>query len=170
MKNKFTKHVHKLICACLAFSIIGCSPSDKTSKEQEFKQIDEIYTKMSLAYRTFDVKLMEEVYTQDAYSIYAPGKDTLTRGLKNFISGFQSTFDYHKERGNLLELKFKIVERRIDRTLGYDIGYFKIDTINKQGERTGGKPGRFVTILAKQENGSWRFQVDIYGDALESAF
>ena len=150
--------------------VIGCSQTEKSTIETEKKNIDAVYAKMSLAYKTYDIKLIEEIYTAEAFNIYAAGKDTVKYGLKNFINGFKRTFDYHRERETGLNMKFKFLERRIDKTMAYDIGYFKIDKVDKQGVKTPGIPGKFVTVLLKQPDGSWKFQVDIYGDATESAF
>src|SRR3989344_2007862 len=134
----------------------------------EENKIDEVYTTMSLAYKTYDIKLIEKIYTDEAYTIYAGDTNSISHE-KNIFASFQRTFDYHKQREITLDMKFKIIERKIDKEMAYDIGYFRIDKTDKQGVKTKGKPGKFVTVLIKQADSSWKFQVDIYGDASYTA-
>lgn len=149
--------------------ILSCGSSEKKQVESEQKKIDEVYSTMSLAYKTYDIKLIEKIYTDKAYTIYSGDTSNVTNE-KNLLASFQRTFDYHSQREITLDMKFKFIERKIVSDMAYDIGYFRIDKLDKQGVKTTGKPGKFVTILLKQKDGTWKFHVDIYGDASYAAF
>jgi len=148
-------------------SILSQQSEKKSDSNQD--KIDEVYSIMSIAYKTYDIKLIKKIYTDEAYTIYAGDTSSISHE-KNIFASFQRTFDYHKQREVTLDIKFKIIERKVDTEMAYDIGYFRIDKSDKQGVKTIGKPGKFVTVLLKQRDGSWKFQVDIYGDASFAAF
>ena len=140
------------------------------NNKADIKSIEDVYLEMALAYKTYDITLIEKIYTEDAFNIYCGDTSDIKHLRKNFIDGFQRTFNYHKEKETKLDLKFKIVHREIDINMAYDVGYFRIDKTDKQGVITKGNPGKFVTILKKQKDNTWKFQVDIYGDAPARAF
>ena len=148
----------------------GCSQSGMKEIELEEKNIDKVYRTMTLAYKTYDIKLIENIYTDGAYTIYCGDTSNISNERKKLLAGFQRSFDYHSDKGINLDMKFKFIERRIDTEMAYDIGYYRIDKVDKQGVGTIGRPGKFVTVLLKQKDGSWKFQVDMYGDAFNVIF
>ena len=152
------------------FLLPGFSQSGRKQIEVEEKKIDKVYTTMSLAYKNYDIKLIESIYTDEAYIVYCGDTSDISKERKKLLAGFQRSFVYHREKGLKLDMKFKFIERKIDKEMAYDIGYYRIDKIDKQGKITIGRPGKFVTVLLKQKDGSWKFQVDIYGDANIAVF
>jgi ketosteroid isomerase-like protein len=143
-------------------AFLSCVDSDFKESKSDNALIDSVYATMSRAYKNYDITLIEKIYDKNAYTIYCGD----TSEIKHFTpASFQRTFDYHNERKLALNMKFKILHRKIDKTIAYDVGYFQIDKTDRAGVTTMGKPGKFTTILSKQEDGSWKFVVDIYGDA-----
>ena len=128
--------------------------------------IDAVYERFSKAYDVWDAPATAELYTDDA--LYLSGDGAIRRGR----AAIEETFSFLqrvKERGETISISFRFVDRAIEGDLAYDVGYYK--TISTPA---GGEPrpsvGKFVTVLKKQADGSWRFQVDGYNGAPLEAF
>lgn len=125
--------------------------------------IDQVYRTFSEAYGLLDDGMIRDLYEPDAYYFYP--NIPIQRGLDSFMSGFTDMFNRARESQTSLQIDFRIVERQLLGDHAYDIGYYKLS-------RSTGKTsvGKFVTILRRQEDGSWKFILDTYSSAPEDAF
>lgn len=125
------------------------------------REIDAIYKTFSEAYRTLDADLVTNLYTENA-AYLAPNND-IQQGCPEIRKGFQSFFDWIKKEGRTMTISFQIFQRKVDKSLGYDVGIYTIRQY-KDGKEVGMGQGKFVVVAVKEKNGKWRFQVDGYSD------
>jgi len=125
------------------------------------KEIDAIYKTFSEAYRTLDADLVTNLYTENA--AYLAPNENIQQGRVEIRKGFQSFFDWIKKEGRTMTISFQIFQRKVDKSLGYDVGIYTIRQY-KDGKEVGMGQGKFVVVAVKEKNGKWRFQVDGYSD------
>ena len=125
-------------------------------------EIDAIYKTFSDAYRTLDVEKVTNLYSETA--AYLAPDDDIVQGREAIRPAFKSFFDWVKNEGRTMTISFQIVQRRVDKSLGYDVGIFTIRQY-KDGKQIGdaGK-GKFIVVAVKEKDGKWRFQVDGYSN------
>lgn len=125
-------------------------------------EIDAIYRTFSDAYRTLDVEKVVNLYSETA-AYLAPGDD-IVQGRAAIRPSFKSFFDWVKKEDRTMTISFRIVQRRVERNLGYDVGVYTIRQF-KDGKPVGDAgQGKFITIAVREKDGKWRFQVDGYSD------
>lgn len=125
------------------------------------KEIDAIYKTFSEAYRTLDADLVTNLYTENA--AYLAPNENIQQGRVEIRKGFQSFFDWIKKEGRTMTISFQIFQRKVDKSLGYDVGIYTIRQY-KDGKEVGMGQGKFVVVAVKEKDGKWRFQVDGYSD------
>lgn len=125
-------------------------------------EIDGIYKTFSEAYRTLNVDLVANLYTDDA--AYLPPSNVILQGRAEIRLTFKSFFDYIKNEGRTMTISFQIIQRKVDKNLAYDVGIYTIRQY-KEGKQVGESgQGKFVVVAVKEKDGKWRFQVDGYSD------
>jgi uncharacterized protein (TIGR02246 family) len=125
-------------------------------------EIDAIYKSFSDAYRTLDVEKVAGLYSETA--AYLAPNDNILQGREAIRPTFRSFFDWIKNEGRTMTISFQIMQRRVDKNLGYDVGIYTIRQF-KDGAPVGGSgQGKFITVAVKEKDGKWRFQVDGYSD------
>ena len=125
------------------------------------KGIDAVYAAFTKAYRDLNVDLVTNLYTEDA-NYLAPG-NPMTDGKAKIRETFASFFDYVKKNGNTMEIKFRILNREVDKNLGYEVGIYTINTF-KDGKQIGSSgQGKFF-VVTKKIGGKWYFRFDGYSD------
>lgn len=125
------------------------------------KSVDEIYRQFSEAYRTLNVDLVANLYTQNA--AYLVPDDEVMTGREKIRTSFQGFFDYVKSNGQTMTISFDIVQRTVDKNIGYDVGIYTLRRF-KDGKEISSGQGKFVVVAVKETDGRWRFQVDGYSD------
>lgn len=123
------------------------------------KEIDAIYKTFSEAYRTLDVEKVTNLYSENA--AYLPPEDDILQGREAIRPTFQRFFDWIKREGRTMTISFQIIQRKVDKNLGYDVGIYTIRQF-KDGKEVGTGQGKFVVVAVKEKDGKWRFQVDGY--------
>lgn len=133
------------------------------------KDISSIYSTFSESYQTKNDSLLASLYTKDAY--YLHGKGEMTKGRDKIRESFKGFFKSMADRNQDMQIQFKIVERRIEGDLAYDLGYYHLVYSDKNSKQaTNESVGKFTTTIVKSEDGKWRFSSDSYTDAPISAF
>lgn len=122
--------------------------------------IDAVYAKFSKAYRELDHELVGGLYSADA-AYLVPDQEILT-GRDNVTLSFKSFFDAVREGKGRLEIRFKIVQRKVSGDMAYDVGIYTLTRFNEAGAKVGSGQGKFVVVAIKETNGEWKFQVDGY--------
>ncbi|MCD9188987.1 MAG: SgcJ/EcaC family oxidoreductase [Pyrinomonadaceae bacterium] len=125
------------------------------------KEIDASYRAFSEAYRTLDVEKVANLYTEKA--AYLPPDDNILQGREAIIPTFKSFFDWVKTEGRTMTISFQIFQRKVDKNLAYDVGIYTIRQY-KDGKDAGSGQGKFVTVVVREKDGKWRFQVDGYSN------
>ncbi len=121
--------------------------------------VDAVYRGFSEAYRTLNVDLIADQYTRSA--AYLVPDDDVTIGRDNIRPGFQRFFDSIRARGQTMAISFDIIQRSVDKSIGYDVGIYTLRTF-KDGKELSKGQGKFVVVAVKDRDGKWRFQVDGY--------
>lgn len=151
----------------LALTITAASQQKNASKltlERSVKPhagIDAIYAKFSDAYDKLDAEMVSGLYTDDA--LYLTPDSDIMRGRDVISKSFSGFFDSIRSTGGNLEISFKIVDRRVDARMGYDVGVFSLTSIGKNGEVQISQ-GKFVVVAVRSKDGSWKFQLDTYSN------
>ncbi len=127
------------------------------------KEIDQVYQTFSMAYTSLDDSLVRTLYEEDAFYFY-PGIP-IQRGHESFMDGFSDMFNRARESKTKLTIEFNIVERQVLGEQAYDVGYYRLSKSDGNVD-----VGKFVTILRKQSDGSWKFVLDFYSSAPLEAF
>lgn len=125
------------------------------------KEIDSIYAQFTAAYKTLDTAKVSSLYTQTA--AYLPPDSDILHGRDAIAPTFQSFFDWIKREGKTMTISFQIVQRKVDTSLGYDVGIYTIRQY-KDGKEVNKGSGKFVVVAVRENDGKWRFQVDGYND------
>ena len=145
----------------LSFSINAQTPDlvlDKGVKPH--KEIDAIYATFTKGYRDLQVDLVVNLYTEDAN--YLASGNVMTDGQAKIRENFAGFFDYVKKNGNTMEIKFRILQREVDKKLGYEVGIYTITTF-KDGKQIQTGQGKFFVVTKKIGN-KWYFRFDGYSD------
>ncbi len=132
--------------------------------DADYRAIDEVYRVFSEAYDLADPKLVAALYTEDALYL-APGGDVL-RGREAIEQSFEGGLARMSEDGVQLELSFSSLDRDIDGDLAYDIGYYTLIRA-REGQEISRSKGKFVVVLKRIADGSWRIHADGYSDVPE---
>lgn len=122
--------------------------------------IDAIYARFSAGYRALDAAAIASQYTETA-AYLAPDQNIQTG--RQIEANFSRFFARMKQRGNLVAISFRIVQRQVQDALAYDVGIY-ILTITGADGSSRQDSGKFVTVATRAHDGAWRFQVDSFSD------
>lgn len=148
----------------LFFVLATFAQSDELALEKgvaPHREIDATYKSFSDAYRTLDVEKVAGLYTETA--AYLPPNDNILQGREQIRPTFKSFFDWIKSEGRTMTISFRIIQRKVDKTLAYDVGVYTIRQF-KDGKTVGSGQGKFTVVAVREKDGKWRFQVDGYSD------
>ena len=149
-------------------AVLACArPPAESDMAARDKAIDSLYHEFSAAYDALDPDRVTALYAPDAV-MGSPGAPGYGRGRAAILADFKSFFDAKRQAGETISIRFSFVERRRTPTLASDAGFFALTTRKGDSTRTGA--GKFVTILAPDSAGTWRFVLDTYSDASVAAF
>ena len=146
-------------CATQASDMVHSTAADDAA-------INALYDRFSQAYDELDSQAVVALYTEDA--LYLSGDRPIRRGSADIATSF-SFLDRVREDGGTMSIEFRSVDRSIEGNLAHDVGYYKTVSTPPGGEPRVGV-GKFVVVLKKQADGSWRFHVDGYNSAPLEAF
>ncbi len=121
--------------------------------------IDEIYRNFSESYRTLNFEMVARLYTENA-AYLVPDQDVMT-GREDIQRSFREFFESTKADGRNMTISFRILQRKVGKDLGYDVGIYTL-RIFKDGKQMGSGQGKFVVVAVKDKDSKWRFQVDGY--------
>lgn len=149
----------------MAFCAIGASAQDQSltldTGVSRHAGIDAVYAQFSEAYRTLDSAKVAALYAPDA-SYLPPGQEILL-GRDKVRPTFESFFEWAKREGRTMTISFRIVQRKVDKSLAYDVGIYTLRQFRDGKEVASGR-GKFVVVAIKDRSGKWLFQVDGYND------
>ncbi len=120
--------------------------------------IDAIYAKFSQAYKNLDVDLVANLYTADAN--YLASGEKMMDGRDKISQSFGNFFEVIKKDGKNMTISFQILQREVDKKLGYEVGIYTITTY-KDGKNLGIGQGKFI-VITKKIGDKWYFRFDGY--------
>jgi ketosteroid isomerase-like protein len=121
--------------------------------------VDSVYKAFSESYRTLNVDMVAALYSQNA-AYLVPDAEIMI-GREKIRDSFNGFFESVKKDGRTMTISFRIVQRRIEKTIGYDVGVYTLRSF-KDGKEAGTGQGKFVVVAIKEKDGKWVFQVDGY--------
>jgi ketosteroid isomerase-like protein len=121
--------------------------------------VDAVYGRFAQGYRTLDAALVAAQYS-DAAAYLAPGKPA-EFGRVRIEAHFSGFFSDVKRKGGKLAISFRILQRRVEADLGYDVGIYSLEGASREGS-TWRSQGKFVTVARRTKSGAWQFEVDAY--------
>jgi len=159
------KRLFFLLTLVLSLASIAVAQSNKADLSLDpgvkaHAGIDAVYAKFSRAYRELDHSLVGGLYAANA-AYLVPNENVMT-GRENVTASFKSFFDHVKEQKGRLEIRFRILQRRVSGDLAYDVGIYTLTILDSAGKGSSGK-GKFVIVAVKEKN-ERQFQVDGYSD------
>lgn len=125
------------------------------------KGLDEVYRRFSEGYKKLDAASVANLYSETA--AYLAPKNNIEIGRQKVLGIFTGFFDSVKQKNELIEISFRIVQRQVDKNLAYDVGIYTLTTFDEKGESRASS-GKFVVVAGREKDGVWRFQVDGYND------
>ena len=153
----------KFISTTLAFALLGLS---QAVSAQDNAGVNAIYERMSAAYDNLDSKAFADIYMEDG--VYLRSNESPMRvGVEAIIENYESFFSSVREEGGRRQLLFRIVNRQCSDTLCSDVGWYKLNAYDSEGNLQGTSYGRFLTTPGKGEDGMWRFIADVDTGATE---
>ena len=142
-----------LLCICLFLP--GCNMYDDPSAEKEKMLITKISEARAKAFNKGNAAAIAVHFTEDAL-LMAPGKPA-ARGRVAVQSYYQSIFDQYSTQ---LESRYEEVE--VSCNLAYGRGFAKVTLIPKKGGEPVISTAKYLNILKKQPDGSWKTTHDIW--------
>jgi|GEM_PF-4486108 len=126
--------------------------------------IDAIYAKFTQGYKDLDAPRVAALYTQDA--LYLPPGDDVLRGRDAIEQRFAAAFSRAWEAGERWHIRFEILDRGVEGSLAYDVGYYHLDRVPRSDDNPGeggSSTGKFTVVIRCQgKQGPCHFQVDGY--------
>lgn len=122
-------------------------------------EIDAIYKTFSDGYRNLKPDLVANLYSEDA--AYLSPNDEIVNGRAAILENFTNFFENVKGRGQKMTISFQIVQRKVEKKIGYDVGIYTIYFF-KDDQKVNESKGKFVVVTVKEPGGKWKFQVDGY--------
>lgn len=126
---------------------------------EEHKEIDAVYARFDEGYRKLDAVLVAGLYTETA--AYLPPGGEVQTGRQKIRENFNGFFDSVRKQNGKLRISFRILQRKVNADLGYDVGIFTLVSTDAGG-RSQTSTGKFVVVAVRGKDGVWRFQVDGY--------
>lgn len=154
--NKFISLVFLLLAG---FSLANAQNSELILEDgvKQHKEIDAVYAKFSEAYRTLKPEMVADLYTENA-AYLQPNADLMT-GRDAILQNFAGFFNNVKNSGRNIAISFQILQRKVEKKIGYDVGVYTVSSF-KDGKKLGESKGKFVVVAVKEKDKIWRFQVD----------
>lgn len=137
--------------------------------QSDTEALEQVYEQFSAAYDSLDAARIAPLYTEDALYLTPNSEQGIRQGRDNILRSFRNTFARARKRGSTLKMTFRIVDRDVEDSLAYDVGYYKFEAVPKEGDAFR-SAGKFVTVLKHGDNGQWQFHVDAYSRAPLAAF
>lgn len=149
----------RLLLLPLVFMLFLTCTKENQSGEQSIQQDKEAITAVSNAraeaFNHSDAAGIAEHFTEDAI-LMAPGVPA-TKGREAVRDYYQSIFDEYEP-----ELESSYVEIKIDGDLAYGRGVAKVTLTQKNGTESSVSTSKYLNILQRQPDGSWKTTHDIW--------
>jgi|GEM_PF-405173 len=124
--------------------------------------IDRQYERFRRAYLLGQPDSVLVLYTDDA--LYLPAQGDVRRGQAQLRGQF-GFLDGIRQRGARAHIRFESIDRDVDGSLAYDIGYYTLRVENADGTMSEPSRGKFTTVWRRGADGVWRIHADSFSPA-----
>jgi ketosteroid isomerase-like protein len=129
-----------------------------TSVDAEYAKMNAVYTDLATARAAHDVTKMTAAFVQEGILVDSrPGPAIRGSELAKVLQPFT---DRLKAEGVVVDTDYKIERRTLVGDTAVDAGYMR-QTMKRPNGQTGARYARFMVVMKRQPNGSWK----IFGDA-----
>lgn len=149
---------HVLLLPLTILLLLTCSkekPSDKQSNQEYIDAITAVSSARAEAFNNSDADGIAEHFTEDAI-LMAPGVPAM-KGRDAVRDYYQFIFDEYEP-----ELESHYVEVRVEGDLAYGRGIAKVTLTPKDGTETLESASKYLNILQRQPDGTWKTTHDIW--------
>lgn len=161
-----------LTITILSFALIAGCIQQKQDMAADSEAIDELYRTFNDAYQSHDAGLVASLYNEDARYLEPNPELAIREGRASIRETFSGFMEWAGQNNRDLRIQFRILEREISGDLAYDTGYYllqsKPDSVEAFGNEGG--VGKFVTVMGRQPDGSWKFLLDGFSPAPYRAY
>jgi uncharacterized protein (TIGR02246 family) len=156
------KGIGLLVVAAAAIGIGACAPagsgskmSDSTTMASDLAAVNKMRDDYAAAFKAGDAAAVAALYTSDGFS---QGNEQPTgMGKEGIAAGNKALFDNY----TIQSVTLTPVKTEVSGTLGYDIGTYAFVAAPKAKGDTLKAQGRYVVVLRKQPDGSWKAIADM---------
>ena len=134
---------------------------------QDNSEINAIYERMTAAYAALDPQAFKDIYAANAIYLRSD-KNSMLDSIDAITDNFDNYFSGVREQNDRLELLFRVIERKCTATLCSDVGWYKHNLYDAEGNIRSTFYGRFLTAPGKSTDGLWRFLADLDTGATEA--
>ena len=138
-------------------TLISCIKPHNRSTESDVRQIEAVSNARAEAFNNSDAKTIASYFTEDCV-LMAPDKPA-TKGREQVRAYYQSIFDAFSPR-----LKSGYDEVSVSGDLAYGRGFATVELTPKNGGPTTVSAAKYLNILRRQSDGSWRTSHDIWNN------
>lgn len=127
---------------------------------QDNDGVNGIYERMTAAYAALDSQAFADIYASD--SIYLRSDESpMLVGIDPIIDNYEGFFSGVREEDGRLELLFRVIRRACSEAICSDVGWYRLDRYDGDGNLQGTSYGRFLTSPGLSDDGKWRFLADV---------
>jgi ketosteroid isomerase-like protein len=150
-----------VLFSMLAVVLLGCQPKAPTGlSDTDLEAIGEVMDSGQMGPGTTDWRAYTDLfYTNDAI-VLPPNRET--------IKGREAIISYLGESPPITDLQFDQVEVGGSGDIAYEYGKYSL-TMAVEGEEPFQDNGKYIVILKRQPDGSWKVALDIFNSDLPIA-
>jgi len=136
------------------FAISACASAPEANAPQDIAALGAIRDGYVKAFNAADANAIGALYTSDAIAM--PGHNATLTGQAAIVAYNQGLFDHMTAR-----IEITPDETRTMGNFGFDRGRYKLTMTPKAGGPAVSDEGRYIVMLEKGANGSWKVTRDI---------
>jgi ketosteroid isomerase-like protein len=157
--------MHKLLIRAAMMSAAFAAPA-----RAEHAGANAVYERMQAAVAAADpAPVLETVYAPEA--TYLPGGKEMGIDRRETVLKMMVGSQRHlRQAGGALDMKFRLVDRKRFGDVYVDNGYMRTVIRPNKDAPEQVRYGKFVTVIAKQPDGSWAFVTDADSDTPAANF
>jgi len=143
------------LSACAGGGGSGGMAADSATMQADIEAVGHVRDAFTAAFRAGDGAAIAALYTSDGLS--QPNMQPTGTGTDGITAGFKGLFDQY----TIADATITGVKTEVSGNLGYDIGTFRFTGVPKAKGDTLKSEGRYVVVLRKQADGTWKLVADM---------
>jgi len=121
--------------------------------------VNAIYDRLSAAYAAEDARALAKVYAADAIVFPSQPNAPWVVGRERIMKGPGAFLAKVKAEGGALHIRFRVTGRQTFGSTIIDTGLYRLTSADAAG-KAGVQVGKFMTVSARQPDGTWAFVAD----------